>query len=395
MPRCGGIAGGGTIATSRSRGAACGGLRCRVEREGLDNSLLEGLLIVGGSTLVAVGVWWRDGGSGPRRCAQPASPDTFSRSSARCTRCCSVWSSSTCRPSTTRRVRWPCWKRTPAQPLPAPRPRIGPLPQRASRRSPTTSSKPSTRLGGDCPEASRRKEQRRVPEALAGDRGLRPARRARGGRLRRDAHDDAAASDAALRKVTGRTGCRRCCGDPRRRRIGDDRVHLLLRRHERRTHVAMIAFMAFFLSLNVFLIALYNNPYRADLGVKAAGFNFDPDLPRVSGRGASATATSTSTSLRAATTSHAPSGPAPGRRPPRTTHRSWRRRSPTSRRARPGPSTRTATTSSPATPRAASGPRCRARRASGVAARRGLDLIRTESPLRCCVITVVRTSPRW
>lgn len=47
-----------------------------------------------------------------------------------------------------------------------------------------------------------------------------------------------------------------------------------------RTHVAMIAFMAFFLSLNVFLIALYNNPYRADLGVKAAGFNFDPSIFR-------------------------------------------------------------------------------------------------------------------
>jgi uncharacterized protein DUF4239 len=47
-----------------------------------------------------------------------------------------------------------------------------------------------------------------------------------------------------------------------------------------RSHLAMVAFMAFFLSLNVFLIALYDDPYRADLEVKAAGFNFDPSIFR-------------------------------------------------------------------------------------------------------------------
>lgn len=42
----------------------------------------------------------------------------------------------------------------------------------------------------------------------------------------------------------------------------------------------MVAFMTFFLSLNVFLIALYNDPYRPDLGAKVAGFNFDPAIFR-------------------------------------------------------------------------------------------------------------------
>jgi hypothetical protein len=44
------------------------------------------------------------------------------------------------------------------------------------------------------------------------------------------------------------------------------------------SQIIMTVFVSIFLSLNIFLVYLYNNPYRNELGVKASAFDFDPAL---------------------------------------------------------------------------------------------------------------------